>query len=197
MTEDEIKIKISKTKAKSLIKNLVKLGARKEFCIKQITHRFDSRDNLLAKQGIFLRTREGEINSLTLKRKLAKDWGKIKSREETEINIGQRSQLKSFNKIIKMLGFNKQTVMEKYRQQWSFKGFKIAIDELSFGFYVEIEGNRNKLFKIAEMLKLSKNKIVKGTYWDLFKEYNQKYKLKNSQDIKFSTRYKSFLKTIC
>jgi adenylate cyclase class 2 len=193
MIENEIKIKLTAPELKELIKNLISLKAKKEFCVKQVTNRFDTASKDLEARGVFLRTRLGEINTLTLKRKISKVTGPIRSREELEINAGGKDQILILNKIIRILGFAKCIIMEKYRMQWFFDSCEIAIDELDFGFYVEIEGAKDKIFKVAKKLKLNGAKSLTGTYWDLFREHNKKQGITGQESIKFSSNYASLL----
>lgn len=196
MIENEIKIALSKESLVELIKILKESGAEKEFCVLQITNRFDTNDQSLESRGVFLRTRTGETNTLTLKRKISGDNDHIKSREEIEIDLNSKEEIYTLNKIINILGFEKLLIMEKYRMQWSFSGCKIAIDELPFGFYVEIEGEKDNLFKVSDILKLNKEDSLTNTYWDIFREYKEKNGIINQADIKFSSDHKSFLMEI-
>jgi adenylate cyclase class 2 len=196
MIENEIKISLSKEDLVELVKTLKELKAEKEFCVQQITNRFDTANQSLESRGVFLRTRTGEINTLTLKRKISGGDNNIKSREEIEIDLNSKEEVYTLNKIINILGFEKLLIMEKYRMQWSFNDCKIAIDELPFGFYVEIEGEKDNLFKVSDILKLNRSDSLTSTYWDIFRGYKEKNGIVNQEDIKFLPDYKSFLMEI-
>jgi adenylate cyclase class 2 len=192
MIETEIKLKIKKKEIKKLLDNIKEIGGKKEFFAKQVTYLFDTKDNHFKKNGLFLRTRTGEINSLTLKKKLKKSNKKVRSREETEIDIGKTENVLTMNKILLSLGYDNVKIMEKYRLQWNFKKAKITLDELPFGFFVEIEGSVKDIFLIKEKLKLDL-KVIKKTYWGLFDEYKKRKNIRKTKDIKFTKEYIPFL----
>jgi adenylate cyclase, class 2 len=193
MIESEIKIKLSLKEVEKTISILKKLKAKIEFCAKQITYRFDTKDKKLENQKIFLRTRTGEVNTLTLKRRSKNFTKNIKSREELEIDLGKQKNISVLNKILSILGYKHKTIMEKYRYQWDLDNCKIAIDELPFGFFIEIEGNPKVLFLLKDKIGLKKLPSLTETYWDLFNKHNKDKKI---VDIKFPKYYKSILENI-
>ncbi len=48
-------------------------------------------------------------------------------------------------KIIEKLGYPLAIVYEKHRKAWHFGNVEVVLDELPFGYYMEIEG-RSKIF---------------------------------------------------
>lgn len=187
MIEQEIKLELSQQATLALIDKLKLLNAEREFCVKQVTTRFDTTGSDLANRGVFLRTRTGEKNTVTLKRKITGSAENIKSREELEITIDDQNSIDTLNNIFKILGFDHCLIMEKYRMQWSLLDCEIAIDELPFGFYVEIEGDGTNIFKVAELLQLDGARALTETYWDLFENYKNKNGLKIGENIVFLT----------
>jgi adenylate cyclase class IV len=196
MIENEIKLNLTKKEIKALINRIKLGGARKEFCTKQTTYRLDTKNKDLEKRGVFLRTRAGEKSTFTIKQKITSSRKDIKSRKEIEVDIDGIEKIITINSMLKILGFDYMKIMEKYRMQWEMSGCKIAIDELSFGLYVEIEGDKNKIFKIVKDLGLEKKKAITDTYWDLFEKFKKKNNIKNRDNIKFGTNYNSFLMSL-
>jgi len=193
MIENEIKLKLNLKELNSLLKKLVSLNAINEFLVKQVTYRFDTPNNDLAKNGLFLRTRTGEINTITVKKKISTIDKSIKSRKEIETDIGKAKNVLVINKMLETLGYSQKTIMEKYRMQWSLDQCKIAIDELSIGIFVEIEGNCEKINLLKNKLNFKDKESITLTYWDLFEEYKNKNNIKNQNSIIFPKKFKSAL----
>ena len=77
--------------------------------------------------------------------------------------------------------------MEKYRINLEYKGTKLSIDELSIGFYLEIEGPERKIEAVAEELGFDLKEKILVTYWDILEEFNKRDKTKR-KDIVFVFR---------
>lgn len=195
MIEKEIKLNVNKTEIKFLINTLKLSKAKKEFCIKQITYRFDTKDKNLAKKGVFLRTRTGEKNTFTVKQKINTNETNIKCRKEIEVDVGNNNNIITINEMLKILGYQDITIMEKYRMQWDIYNCKVVIDELSIGFYIEIEGDEDKIYKLIRDLKLENKEVIIDTYWGLFEKYKQLNNIKGN-NIQFSSNYNSFLMSL-
>ncbi len=193
MIEEEIKLELKNEEVSLLIDNLKSLGSTKEFCVKQVTYRFDTKNKDLEKKGVFLRTRTGEKSTFTVKKKVKSIKKNVKSREEMEVDLDEEKKILMINKMLENLGYNYCKIMEKYRMQWELDNCKIAIDELLIGFYVEVEGKKDKIFQVIEKLKLESKKPIIKTYWDLFEDFKKRKGIKNKEDIKFKNSYNSKL----
>ena len=195
MIENEIKLSITKEEIKYLVNYIEQSGARQEFCTKQVTYRFDTENKELEKKGVFLRTRRGEKDTFTVKQKIDLSEKEVKSRRELEIDIDSE-KLVIINEMLPVLGFGYTKTMEKYRMQWEVDDCKIAIDELSFGFYVEIEGDKKEIFRVVKDLGLERKNPITDTYWGLFEKLKKEKGIENKEDIRFETNYNSFLMSL-
>ncbi|MEI6850702.1 MAG: class IV adenylate cyclase [Candidatus Saccharibacteria bacterium] len=166
--EQEIKLKLNDPDG--LINMLVILGAKSKGVDFQKTIRFDTKTNELEKYGTFIRVRSGHGTTITMKRKLKSENSDVFQREEIETSIGD---IEKMRQIIKNLGFSKEYIMEKYRSNWSYKGAEISIDELPFGFFVEIEASPAIIKKVSNELKLNLDDKITTTYWHLLAEHNK------------------------
>ena len=173
--EKEVKFEIDNID--SFIKKLKSLDAKFIHKSFQKTIRFDNKDKELEKSGKFLRVRSGEKNIMTMK--IKKDNKNVFEREEIELEI---SDIENARKIINQLGFDYERVMEKNRSDWNLDGIKISVDELPFGFFVELEGEEDKIFKLIKKLGLNKSKKIIDTYWELFEKYKKKNNKENLGD---------------
>ena len=144
---------------------------------KEITTRYDFKENELEKKGKYIRTRTGFNNIISVKEKITDNNEEILTRNDIEVEI---SNIKNMKYILKSIGLIPKFQMEKYRLKWIFNGNTINLDELFFGCYMEIHGSKEEIWKIINELELDKKNIIVGTYWDIFEEY----KIKNLIDVK-------------
>lgn len=185
-TEREIKLKLENPS--DLISKLNSKKAKfigKSF---QRTTRMDTESMGLEKNGVFLRVRSGSKNIVTLKRKLREN-AEVFERQEIETEVEDIDKLAD---IFYGLGFTKRLILEKYRADFEYEGVKISVDELPFGFYVELEGDPEKIFETAKELDLNTGDKITVTYWDLFENYKKETGARG-ENIVFPEKYKSTL----
>jgi adenylate cyclase class 2 len=186
----EIEVKYKLNNIKALFARLIENKAKNIGTEFQRTIRFDTEDKILEQSGRFLRIRSGAYNTMTLKIKNKETLDKnFNIREEMETTIGD---IETIRLIILTLGFQKEYIMEKYRMNWNFIGTKIAVDEMPFGFFIEIEGEKEAITKVSKLLALDKVDRYVGTYWDLFADYQKKHGIKGD-NIQFPEGYISVL----
>lgn len=181
--EIEVKFKIDKfDKIRKILKQKKAKFLGKAF---ERTIRFDTLKKDLEKKDCFLRVRTGFENVITFKRKIKnKDF---KEREEIELEIADPEKMKI---ILGKLGFFEIGTMEKYREKWIFKNTEISIDKLPFGNFIEIEGDKSSIKKVAEDLNLDFKERITKVYWRLWKESCGKKRIK-SENIVFKEKSKS------
>jgi adenylate cyclase class 2 len=184
--EKEIKLELKSFD--KIVKILKKQDAEFIGSAFQRTLRYDTEDDELQKKWLFLRLRSGFSNTLTLKIKV--DNKEVFERKEIELEI---DDIESMRRILKNLGYSKERIMEKYRSMWKINGVEICLDELPFGFFIEIEGDEKKIFEVAENLGLDVSSKIIVTYWDLFEKY-KKEKGIIGKDIVFDEDYESKIK---
>ena len=103
---------------------------------------------ILDEKGAVLRVRKiGNKTILTYKERLESD-SNIKHQTEFETIIESAEEIES---IILHLGFTRSLVYEKRRKTWRLRDVEVMLDELPFGFYMEIEGSASEIAE-AEML---------------------------------------------
>lgn len=177
--EKEIKLLIDLDKVKSIINSP---SFHLEKSVFQRTIRRDTEDLSFEKQNTFIRTREDNKNTITVKRK-THDNTEVFEREEFETEVGD---METMNAILEILGLTKSWVMEKYRIQGQYENVTITLDELSFGIYMEIEGEEEEIEKVVKDLGLDLGKKVTVTYWDLWEDYKKEHNIDpNSENIEF------------
>lgn len=87
------------------------------------------------------------------------------SRQEIEVEV---SDLEEMSTILQGLGFETVFIYEKYRETFHLAGTEVALDELPYGCFVEIEGERGDIERAATQLGLRPTQHVPGTYLTLF-----------------------------
>ncbi len=122
----EVEIKIRNIDKEEIIKDVEKLGARKNFTGRIIDYRFDTPDRKLSRQGKALRIRKkGRYIYLNLKGR-KKSYDNIVDREEIGVRI---NNFKIMHRILNELGFIKIFELNRYRTEYKMEDVKFDIDE--------------------------------------------------------------------
>ncbi len=115
----------------------------------------DFEENFLHRGGILdlkvaaLRLRKtGDKTALTYKERIAGE-GNFKHQIEFETGITDADAAEN---IIEKLGYRVSVVYEKRRRSWQLGQVEVVLDEVPFGFYMEIEGEMDQILKTEELL---------------------------------------------
>ena len=160
---------------KLFIKDLPLLAERLRVCgadltrerTLEINYRLDTPERGLKKAGRLLRLRKDDQIHVTFK-----DGGNLKdgviTRREIEFIVDDFETVKHF---FNALGYEVMVVYEKYRTVYELGDVEVALDELPYGNFVEIEASTNVLIEgVAQMLGLDLGKWVKSSYLGLFEK---------------------------
>ena len=93
---------------------------------------------------------------------------RFKERVEYEVEVSDPDQLSA---ILGRLGFRTRTEYPKRRESFLIDGAKVALDELPFGHYCEIEGNHESITHVADRLGLSLAATESRGYAALMRAY--------------------------
>lgn len=166
MREIEVKVRVGDLAA--VRARLLDLGARID---KERHHEentlFDFRDGRLTERREALRVRRiGRKAFLTFKGPPEKSRRfKIRLELETEVRDG-----KAFVRILSALGFVPVFRYEKRRTVLRKKTLKICLDETAAGTFVEFEGEREKIVRMARVLGFPQKDWIKKDYVQLLKD---------------------------
>lgn len=149
----------------SMSKKLIELEAIFVGGVLEKTIRYDTSNHKFLEKNIFIRTKSGIKNVLTIKEKTNELDPNILERYTTEIEIDDIQKMEYF---LETIGLNKKWIMEKYRLYFKFMDNEITIDELPFGIYLEIKGDDKEIKKISKLLGLKLKDAIKVTYWDIY-----------------------------
>jgi predicted adenylyl cyclase CyaB len=194
-SDNEIEIKLPVTDVPALRRRLNQLNAR---LISPRTHEFntlyDTPKKNLARRGQLIRIRVEQPASpsgrehrpppteavLTYKgpaqhassgrptNDRAKKKDRYKVREEIEITISDGERM---SRILSALGLRPQFQYEKFRTTYALprlRDLKIEFDETPIGTFLELEGSRSAINRVARLLGYSSSQYITQTYGDLY-----------------------------
>lgn len=128
---------------------------------------YDFADRSLSAQGCLLRIRElPEGALLTFKGKVLQHE-KFKTRPEEETLCQDKQAIKG---ILHSIGLKIYFRYEKYREEYILNDALVCIDELPFGFFLEIEGDEANIDRVTEILQLDRNVFSKKSYAAIYAE---------------------------
>lgn len=166
MTETEVKIRIQDID--SIIHRIRQQGAqleKKRFLEENTLYDFPSQ--LLTKKRQALRLRKINKKAFLGFKDIPQKSRKFKIREEFETEVKNERQLK---KILKSLGLAPTFQYRKYRRVFRKRRLKICLDETPIGNFLELEGEREDIVKMAKALGFSKKEFIKSDYVQLMEE---------------------------
>mgnify|MGYP004594589945 FL=1 len=180
-TEKQVKYKINNFDYIS--KRLIEIEAIFIGGFMEKTIRYDNDDLKCSNNGIFIRTKSGMKNVLTLK-EIPTDSSKTSfERITTEIEV---DNINKIGYILEKIGLTKKFIMEKYRLFFKYDNVDILIDELPFGIYLEIKGEDNEINRVTKILNIDETDLIKMTYWDIYDKIKKDSK---NENIVFETNH--------
>lgn len=161
---------------------------------------FDSPDRDMKKAGKLLRLRTKQWKDkhetvLTLK---LPPKGDIP--EDVKIYDERETKVESFDgtyAILEGLGYEGAFRYDKMREEWALDNVEICIDELSFDTVIELEGDRDDIFALADKLSLPIENSSTATYHELHRVYRKSNNLAPQDSFYFTEEEcQSVLKTL-
>jgi len=166
MENQEIEVKFYVCDLQKIKNRLVTLGAAlTQARTHEINLRFDTPEQNLARQFQVLRLRQDTDARLTFKGPAMMEDG-VRVRQEIEFIVADFETAKNF---LQALGYQVSMIYEKYRAAYRLEGVSITLDELPYGFFVEIEGpNTTGIRKVNDLIGLDWDASVAQSYTLLF-----------------------------
>lgn len=118
----------------------------------------DFEENILYGGGMLnlkksiLRLRRTERKTVLTYKESQQSASSVKRRLEHETVVDNADEL---HKILESLGYAPALVYEKKRQTWRFEAVEVVVDELPFGFYLEIEGAEAEILAAEKQLQIT------------------------------------------
>lgn len=170
MVEIEVKIRIKDISP--IAKKILNQGAKleKERFFEENTL-YDFPSHLLYKKRQALRLRKIDKKTFIAFKGTPQKSRKFKIREEYETEIKNEKQLK---KILKSIGLIPVFNYKKHRTLYRKKRLKICLDETPVGNFIELEGKREEIVKIAKALGFTKKEFIKLDYIQLMEKQGER-----------------------
>ena len=165
-TNDEIEAKFWISDLGTLHAHILDSGARLAHRrVKEINLRFDTPDGMLSRQSRVLRLRKDYGVHLTYKGAARPDEA-VSVRQEIEFEVNSYKAARAF---LEALGYQVIVVYEKFRTGYELNDLVIAMDEMPFGNFCEIEGPNVPLIRsMADSLCLDWEARSQESYLGLF-----------------------------
>lgn len=128
--------------------------------------RYENAAQTLTRDHIVVRLRKDTRTRLTYKEGSSIDSG-IVSRTEIEVEVNDFDAMEA---MLAKLGYTPHTTYEKYRTTYELDETEITLDEMPFGSFIEIEGEKTAIRLLIERLELDDAPRMEGGYLDLFEQ---------------------------
>jgi adenylate cyclase class 2 len=166
--EIEKKYRIDKKRLVELTARLGELGAT--FSYETFEENFLHRGGQLETRTAYLRLRKTDtVNTLTYKEKVVSETD-FKHQIEFETIV---SDVDATEHIIEKLGYKLSAIYEKHRKAWRLDNVEVVLDELPFGYYMEIEGSMKDILKVEKLLKATDLEVEARGYPRLTLKYGK------------------------
>ena len=126
--------------------------------------RYENADGTLARQGVVLRLRQDRQATLTYKAGARVENG-ISTRFEAEVAVDDFDVMDA---ILRRLGYEVALIYEKYRTTYTLGDAEIALDEMPFGSFSEIEAEADVIEAVVMRLGLEKQPRMAASYTEIF-----------------------------
>ena len=157
--ETEKKYRLTEDQRKQVLENLLDIDA--EYKGEDFEENNIFQESVLSENPPILRIRKiAGKTILTYKKRLQNEFA-VKQQTEYETEV---SDAPATENIIKSIGFIKSLVYEKRRKTWRFKTVEIVLDELPFGYFMEIEGSITAIAEAEMLLDIEDYEVVHETY---------------------------------
>jgi len=115
----------------------------------------------LDEKGAIIRIRKTDGKTLLTYKRRTDSYGDVKRQIERECEVSDAAVIDA---ILLELDLEPQLVYEKNRETWTFREVEIVIDELPFGWFIEVEGSMTAIKEAEMLLDLDELEAVHETY---------------------------------
>jgi len=178
----EIEVKFYLSDMDSIRDRILEIGAVSRERVFETNLRFDDADNHLIQKKSLLRLRQDTKTTLTFKSEPAFKDDQFKILRELEVEVSDFSTMKH---ILESLGFREEQVYEKWRETFTLNHTNLCLDTMPYGDFLEIEGQKEDIKKLASQIGLKWKKRILLNYLAIFDVIRQKSNLP-FYDVTFS-----------
>jgi len=167
----------------NVIRNrIIKLGAGSVGRVFETNIVFEDKNKSLIQKNSLLRLRQDTKTTLTFKSRPPVRDEHFKTLRELEIEVSDFSTTKL---ILESLGFHNEMIYEKWRETLMLNSTTFCIDTMPFGDFLEIEGPKKDIKKLASRINLEWRKRIIFNYHEVFDLIKEQFNLSFS-DVTFS-----------
>ena len=145
--EIEKKYRLDKKRLVELTAKLGELGA--VFSYETFEENYLHRGGLLDERNSVLRLRKTDQRTTFTYKERVQSEGDFKHQIEFETEV---SDVEATEGIIEKLGYKLSVIYEKHRKTWHLGNVEVVLDELPFGYYMEIEGPIDDIIETEKLL---------------------------------------------
>jgi adenylate cyclase, class 2 len=145
--EIEKKYRLDKKRLVELTAKLADLGA--VFSYETFEENYLHRGGLLDERPAVLRIRKTDKRTTFTYKERVPNQSNFKHQIEFETEV---SNVEATEGIIEKLGYKLSVIYEKHRKAWHLGKVEVVLDELPFGYYMEIEGEMEDIQKAEKKL---------------------------------------------
>jgi adenylate cyclase class 2 len=178
----EIEVKFYLSDMDRIRDRIIELGAVSMGRIFETNIRFDDADNRLIQKKSLLRLRQDKKSILTFKSEPPFKDDQFKILRELEVEVSDFNTMKH---ILESLGFREEQVYEKWRETFILNRTYLCLDTMPYGNFLEIEGQKEDIKKLASQIGLKWKKRILINYLAIFDVIKQKSNLP-FYDVTFS-----------
>jgi len=178
----EIEVKFYLSDMDFIRDRILEIGAVSRGRVFETNLRFDDEDNHLIQKKSLLRLRQDAKTTLTFKSEPAFKDDQFKILKELEVEVSDFTTMKH---ILESLGFREEQVYEKWRETYILNRTNLCLDTMPYGNFLEIEGQKEDIEKLASQIGLKWKKRILLNYLAIFDIIKQKSNLP-FYDVTFS-----------
>ena len=178
----EIEVKFYLSDMDPIRDRIIELGAVSRGRVFETNIRFDDADNHLIEKKSLLRLRQDKKTILTFKSEPPFKDDQFKILRELEVEVSDFTTMKN---ILESLGFREEQVYEKWRETFILNSANLCLDTMPYGDFLEIEGQKDDIKKLASQIGLKWKKRILLNYLAIFDVIRQKSNLP-FYDVTFS-----------
>ena len=178
----EIEVKFSLANPEPIRNRILALNADFVSRVDETNILFDTMDRKLRRADTILRLRQDDATRITVKTPPDVIDPEFKALRELETVV---SDFDTTRAMFHVLGFTCEQVYEKRRETWTLPGVHFCLDEMPFGWFLELEGDRNTIRRTAAALGLVWEDRLKASYRAIFEALKQHHGYPFS-DIRFA-----------
>ncbi len=170
----EIEVKFYLQDPVGLQRAIAGIGAVSRGRFFETNYRLDDHNDSLMKRASLLRLRRDDCARLTLKTKPEQSDTRFKTYQEQEVIV---SDLETMARILAQLGFERRQVYEKWRETYRLEKTLLCIDTMPFGNFLEIEGTREAIVRLAARLGFVWEQRILKNYLEIFALLKRRFNL--------------------